>query len=121
MIRSGNFVITLADGRNLTADAKSLLVTIIIPSTAAPSTQPPTMGRTGTPKQPTATEAPGLSGSATAGIIIGSFIGVVLFVMVIYLFFVRNKARKDRTVKPGPEPNQNLMEMKGKDGKYRPV
>eukprot|EP00794_Sanderia_malayensis_P018784 gene18784-20675_t len=94
LVEAGNFVITLADGRNITADSSSF--TITIPS-VAPST---IMTSLSTKYAPKPAGKKGLSTGAIVGIILGCLIFIVIVVALIYVFAVRKNTKQHSTVEP---------------------
>ena len=78
----------------------SFSAVILAPATAATTTLKPTI---------TAKKG-GLGIGAIVGIAIGCVVVVIIILVVVYMVCIRKKTRKDPTV----EPNDNILELKGK-------
>ena len=97
-------MITLSDGRNITADSSSFVITIPVTTTTtvAPTTGPTTV----TPKKPVPGDK-GLSGGAIAGIVIGVLAFLLLCAFLAYILVFRKKTKQNPTV----DPNSNALEL----------
>ena len=98
-VQSNALNITI-NGQLLSADEVSFSAVILAPATAATTTLKPTI---------TAKKG-GLGIGAIVGIAIGCVVVVIIILVVVYMVCIRKKTRKDPTV----EPNDNILELKGK-------
>lgn len=111
LVTSGNFSVTLADGRTLFADAASFQTSSIPFTTSSPQSIVPT---TKLEEKPTETSAK-LSTGVLFGIIIGSIVGVMALIVGVILF-VNKRSRLSKVDYTSHQDNQTKLAFSPSSG-----